>query len=546
MANTTKKVLHKRSVAVENELPKLPTSSQLEFGELAINYADGYETISIKNNNNEIVTFSSDSKKYKANIFKGTCETAAETIAKTVVCPDFTASDLVKGTLIFVTFNATNTGAVGSLTMNVNSTGAKPLKKQYNGGVNNLSTASELLANSTYLFQYNGTSWVNMTLDYNSTGDYQLTYFGKVKADKENISRYTLLMQTPNSTWASVTTNAVTAQTSSATTIGFLPESPILYYTSAVTSGNVGVYNYGYLAYYAVDFRYSSNCTSGSTTVDPMPVGAPVFFVGTIKNGLFYLDETRWWTNELPTTEDGKVYKYVGQAYSTATLSLYTEHPIFEYKNGHIRQYQEDNIPEIITDKEVFSGLTQSGSIVDAYLVKEVIRENELVTSTALNDLNTRANSLTASAQSIDTRVTALENEEVDLSTVASSVTVNGTTYAVSNGGVNIGSYLSASTVYISGITLNGSAVPVTNKVANLGNVVTAITINESAMTPTNGTVNLGNYIPIEKELTISSAFNDLNDRITELEGLVQSLSTQLQSLQTTVNNMNNSGGSAA
>ena len=60
MASTTKKVLHKRSVAVENELPKLPTSSQLEYGELAINYADGYETISIKNNNNEIVTFSND------------------------------------------------------------------------------------------------------------------------------------------------------------------------------------------------------------------------------------------------------------------------------------------------------------------------------------------------------------------------------------------------------------------------------------------------------------------------------------------------------
>lgn len=421
MASTTKKVLHKRSVTVENELPKLPTSSQLEYGELAINYADGYETISIKNNNNEIVTFSSDSKKYKANIFKGTCETAAATTAKTVVCPDFTASDLVKGALIFVTFSATNTGAVDSLTMNVNSTGAKSLKKQYQGSVTNLSTTSELIANSTYLFQYDGTNWICMTLDYNS-----------------------------NTTYAVLTDSALKTGTE---TTGRLVSAKLL----------------------ADNYKISGNTiTIANNSITPL-------------------------TND-----------------------------------------------DVITDKEVFSGLTQSGSIVDAYLIKEVIKENELVTSTALNDLNTRANSLTASAQSIDTRVTALENEEVDLSTVASSVTVNGTTYAVSNGGVNIGSYLSASTVYISGITLNGSAVPVTNKVANLGNVVTAITINESAMTPTNGTVNLGNYIPIEKELTISSAFNDLNDRITELEGLVQSLSTQLQSLQTTVNNMNNSGGSAA
>ena len=413
MANTTKKVLHKRSVTVENELPKLPTSSQLEYGELAINYADGYETISIKNNNNEIVTFSSDSKKYKANIFKGTCETAAATTAKTVVCPDFTASDLVKGALIFVTFSATNTGAVASLTMNVNSTGAKSLKKQYNGGVTNLTSASELIANSTYLFQYDGTNWVNMTLDYNINTTYKVLTDSALKAGTE---------------------------------------------------------------------------TSGRT------VSAKLL---------------------------ADNYKISG---NTITIA-----------NNSITPLTND---DVITDKEVFSGLTQSGSIVDAYLVKEVIRENELVTSTALNDLNDRANNLTTSAQSIDTRVTALENEEVDLSTVASSVTVNGTTYAVSNGGVNIGSYLSASTVYISGITLNGSAVPVTNKVANLGNVVTAITINESAMTTTNGILNLGNYIPIEKELTISSAFNDLNDRITELEGLVQSLSTQLQSLQTTVNNL--------
>ena len=55
----SKTVLHKRSVAVVNGKPKLPTSAQTEYGEIAINYAKGYETLSIKNNQNEIVTFSS-------------------------------------------------------------------------------------------------------------------------------------------------------------------------------------------------------------------------------------------------------------------------------------------------------------------------------------------------------------------------------------------------------------------------------------------------------------------------------------------------------
>ena len=51
---------HKKSTVVENGSPKLPTAAQLELGEIAINFAKGYETLSIKNNNNEIVTFTND------------------------------------------------------------------------------------------------------------------------------------------------------------------------------------------------------------------------------------------------------------------------------------------------------------------------------------------------------------------------------------------------------------------------------------------------------------------------------------------------------
>ena len=37
--------------------PKLPTCDQLEYGEIAINYGDGIETIAIKNENDEIIKF---------------------------------------------------------------------------------------------------------------------------------------------------------------------------------------------------------------------------------------------------------------------------------------------------------------------------------------------------------------------------------------------------------------------------------------------------------------------------------------------------------
>ena len=60
MAKNFEHLIHKNSNVTINGKPKLPTSSQIEYGELAINYAKDNETISLKNSDNEIVTFSSD------------------------------------------------------------------------------------------------------------------------------------------------------------------------------------------------------------------------------------------------------------------------------------------------------------------------------------------------------------------------------------------------------------------------------------------------------------------------------------------------------
>ena len=53
MAN---KIIHKHSsVITENGKAKLPSAEQLEYGEVAVNYADGVETISFKNSNTLII-----------------------------------------------------------------------------------------------------------------------------------------------------------------------------------------------------------------------------------------------------------------------------------------------------------------------------------------------------------------------------------------------------------------------------------------------------------------------------------------------------------
>ena len=46
----------------DGKSPKLPTSDQLEYGELSINYGDGIETIAIRNEKDEIVKFVPEKK----------------------------------------------------------------------------------------------------------------------------------------------------------------------------------------------------------------------------------------------------------------------------------------------------------------------------------------------------------------------------------------------------------------------------------------------------------------------------------------------------
>lgn len=60
MAKNVEHVSHIKSKLKINGLPQLPSPDKLVDGEIAINYAEGVETISIRNENSAITTFSSD------------------------------------------------------------------------------------------------------------------------------------------------------------------------------------------------------------------------------------------------------------------------------------------------------------------------------------------------------------------------------------------------------------------------------------------------------------------------------------------------------
>ena len=65
-----------------------------------------------------------------------------------------------------------------------------------------------------------------------------------------------------------------------------------------------------------------------------------------MNSGLFYLSD-RWYSQNLPDTEDGCVYIYLGLVCSGSNFTMSSNHPIYEYKDGRLRQYGSVSKAEI-------------------------------------------------------------------------------------------------------------------------------------------------------------------------------------------------------
>lgn len=115
--------------------------------------------------------------------------------------------------------------------------------------------------------------------------------------------------------------------------------------------------------------------------------------------------------------------------------------------NDRINELSGNSRP-IIDTIEAFSGVSATGSLVDAKVVRDVIADNEEVVASSLNDLNDRIIAISGNTGNIEGRVDDLEDAICGLtfSNYASAITINGTQHVVVDNGVDLGDYLSAST----------------------------------------------------------------------------------------------------
>lgn len=160
-------------------------------------------------------------------------------------------------------------------------------------------------------------------------------YGNAVKAGSVGVKRYTLLMRDTEDTWVSFVDQANSvATTKTVSTIGMMPGK--LLYSSAGAEYASGANTGAVWDVYPFDLRYSTNCGTTLTAYKP------VYLVGTLDGeGLFYLNTTAWWTQTIPTAEDGKTYIYIGMAYSTYQVWLATENDAYQYYEGAFRTLSE-------------------------------------------------------------------------------------------------------------------------------------------------------------------------------------------------------------
>ena len=423
-----------------------------------------------------------------ASVFYGTSDTAAATVQKEVSIPSITTLDT--GTIIIV--QPTVTSTVANSTLKLNDFTAYPMR--YNNAAITTSTDSTVWsANYPSIWVFDGTYWVFAGHGLDSNTTYTLNYSvdaGQYTAGSGSyaITRYSIVAQKADGTWEKITaTNASysTGTSKSVNTSGFILNQ-LRYYgtTTGVASGVKVATNVMYEKAASVDMRYSTNC-SGTTT---WALGDYIYLVGTIGvDGLFYLDTTTWWSNALPTANDGKLYIRLGLSLTAAgyTISFFDDRPIFYHDGTGIKEYKvADNKQDVISDLATIRSGASAGATA--------VQPSDLATVATTGDYDDLLNKPTI--PTVNDATLTIQKNGTSVATftanASSNVTANISVPTTTNDLTNNSGFITSSDIPVTDVTVGGTSV-VSSGVA----VVPAIpTVNDATLTITQDGVTKGTF----------------------------------------------------
>ena len=296
------------------------------------------------------------------NTVKLTVTTASATVAKTTT-EAVTFAENVPYLVLFTLGNSASGPTLNGINIRLSTSNAT-------------TTTFSLGANTLVPMYYNATTNVmQITGSYRTgdeTEDYNLRWENSVTAGAQ-ITQYKLIMEGIDGRFYPLTIENTTAATKTVSTQQFRLNGIILHYQSTTTQAENATFSNVWVSEYSSGtIHYTFNQSSGFVAY------RSVYLKGTINsNGHFVLDNTTltsWLTQTLPTTDDGFIYVYLGITNNTTTaFRLEVTHPIYEFKDGKLRQYTPihthtisdvTNLQTSLNDKVAKAGDTMTGTLV--------------------------------------------------------------------------------------------------------------------------------------------------------------------------------------
>lgn len=308
-----------------------------------------------------------------ARIPYGECDRTSTSTKFTATVPGITE---LKDGVTMLLYNGVITSASG-FTININGLGEKPCYSNMAQG-NNADPQSPVSPtrdttifniNYAFLFVYredlgSDGGWIGYRgYDANTnTIGYQVRTNNTSMVASDKFYRYRLLFTSADGTkWVPANTSTLTNTTGARTpnTRPIDPFGEIVWYgtTTAIESGAVVTAAQLWQQYYGTytNIGYSFN----NTGIAPaMTANLPIYIKCTPRSdGSATIDIDQPYTQTLPTTEDGKIYIYLGRAYNTTNFEITIKHPVYYYKGGALREWTNDDTWRNITvDGTTFRG----------------------------------------------------------------------------------------------------------------------------------------------------------------------------------------------
>lgn len=292
----------------------------------------------------------------------GECDSTSTSTAFTATVPGI--QELTDGVCCMIK-NGVVTSESG-FTLNVNGLGAKPSYSNMATG-NDVTptnpTRDTTIFNINYamLFIYSSTiveggGWIcyrGYDANTNTIG-YQVRSNSYSLPAAHKFYRYRLLFTSADGSHfvpanTSTSTNATSSRTVNQEPID--PFGTIAYYgTTAAIEANARPSASSLWVIYTLNLGYSFNRTGAALTLTSW---SPVYIKCTPQtDGSAIIDSDTPYVQALPATNDGKIYIFLGVAYSATNIELLNNHPVYYHDGTGIRTWTGRTIPSITYDSE--------------------------------------------------------------------------------------------------------------------------------------------------------------------------------------------------